>query len=174
MERILRLGRRLRIELTRFTFDIVYRPGSENIQPDSPTRSFRSATSTDNLTEHHNALCHSDGTRMWHFMRSKNRPFAIEGVRKMSLTCNVCANVKCRFYKPQHSPLIKAAQPLERFNVDFEGSLYSTNKHIYFPTILDDCSRFHFIFPCPYMTSITVIHCLSDVLLIWNPGIHSL
>ncbi|XP_071814632.1 uncharacterized protein [Apostichopus japonicus] len=82
--------RRWRIELSCFTFDIVYRPGSENIPPDTLTRAFCSAISIeDNFAELHNALCHPGVTRMWHFIKSKNLPFGIEEVRKMTAACKL-------------------------------------------------------------------------------------
>ncbi|PIK38271.1 hypothetical protein BSL78_24891 [Apostichopus japonicus] len=156
--------RRWRIELSCFTFDIVYRPGSENIPPDTLTRAFCSAISIeDNFAELHNALCHPGVTRMWHFIKSKNLPFGIEEVRKMTAACKVCAKLKPRFYKPCNSPLVKATQPFERLNIDFKGPLPSTNRNIYFLTVVDEFSRFPFIFPCSDMTSSTVIACLCQV-----------
>ena len=57
-----------RIEWSCFTFDIIYRPVSENILPDTLTGAFCSASNTDNLAELHNALCFPGVTRMWHFI----------------------------------------------------------------------------------------------------------
>jgi len=61
------------------------------------------------------------------------------------------------------SHLIKATQPFERLNIDFKGPLPSTDKNVYFLTIVDEYSRFPFIFPCPDMTVSTVIDCFCQL-----------
>ncbi|XP_033114042.1 uncharacterized protein LOC117114484 [Anneissia japonica] len=156
--------RRWRIELSCFTFEIVYRPGKENVPPDTLTRACCSASNvTDRLVELHNMLCHPGITRMWHFVKTKNLAFRVEEVRKVTAACQVCAKLKPRFYKPNNTPLIKATQPFERLNIDFKGPLPSTDRNIYFLTVVDEFSRLPFIFPCSDMTSSTVITCLCQL-----------
>lgn len=152
------------MELSCYVFDIIYRPGKENIPPDTLSRSICSATmDTDILYELHNALSHPGVVRMFHFVRSKNLPYSVDDVKKMTASCRICAKCKPRFYKPQKAHLIKATQPFERLNIDFKGPLPSTNKNIYFLTIIDEFSRFPFVFPCSDMTSSTVIQCLCHL-----------
>ena len=112
---------------------------------------------------------------MWHFILSKNRPFAIEEVRNMTSTGNINVKEKPRFYKPKNSPLTKANQPINRLNVNFMETLPSTHRNIYFLTIVDEFSRFLFIFPCPDMTSSTVTYflCLTFSLFETPAHIHS-
>ena len=78
-------------------------------------------------------------------------------------SCRVCAESKPKFYKANAGQLIKATMPFERLNVDFKRPLPSTNKNRYFLTVVDEYSRFPFIFPCSDMTSSTVIKCLCEL-----------
>ena len=51
---------RWRMELSGYSFDMVYRPGAENITPDTFSRSFCAAVPAGlNLVDLHNSLCHS-------------------------------------------------------------------------------------------------------------------
>ena len=74
---------RWRLELSCYSFDIVYRPGRENIVADTFSR-VCSAINTDTLYELDNALCHHGITRMIAFIHSQNLPFSIDDVRKMT------------------------------------------------------------------------------------------
>ena len=156
---------RWRMELSCFDFDIMYRPGKENIPSDTLSRSSCSATGTDlrELIKLHEALCHPGVTRMLHFVKSKNLPYSVEDVRRLTSSCKVCAECKPRFYQPENTHLIKATQPFERLGVDFKGPLPSTDKNLYFLTIVDEYSRFPFVFPCSDMTTPTVISCLCQL-----------
>ena len=75
---------RWRLELSCYSFDIVYRPGKENIVADTFSRVYCSAINTDTLYKLHNALCHPGITRMIAFIRSRNLPFSVDDVRKMT------------------------------------------------------------------------------------------
>ena len=59
--------------------------------------------------------------------------------------------------------------------VDFKGPLPSCNKNVYFLNIVDEYSRFPFVFPCPDVSSATVIKCFTDLFSIFGmPGfVHS-
>ena len=161
---------RWRMELSCFDFDIVYRPGKENISPDTFSRSYCSSTGTSHrpLLDLHVSLCHPGVTRMYHFVKSKNLPYSVEDVRRMTSSCKVCAECKPRFYRPENSHLIKATQPFERLNVDFKGPLPSTDKNVYFLTVVDEYTRFPFVFPCADMTTSTVISCLCQLFVLFG------
>ena len=124
---------RWRMELLCYYFDIVYKPGVENIPPDTFSRGCASVTPVaTQLKELHVSLCHPGVTRMAHFVKVRNLPFSIEDIRKINSVCKECAEIKPRFYKPVPGHLIKATQPFERLNIDFKGPLPSTNQNKYF------------------------------------------
>ena len=156
---------RWRMELSCFDFDIVYRPGKDNIAPDVFSRSWCSSVCGDSgpLIKLHASLCHPGVTRMYHFVKSRNLPYSVEDVRQMTNACRVCAECKPRFCKPPQSHLIKATHPFERLNIDFKGPLPSTDKNVYFLTVVDEYSRFPFVFPCPDTATSTVINCLCQL-----------
>ena len=63
---------RWRTELSCYSFDIVYRPGSENISADTLSRAYCATTYLphSDLNQLHNSLCHPGVTRMYHFVKS--------------------------------------------------------------------------------------------------------
>ena len=152
-----------RLELVSFSYTVKYRPGKDNVAPDSFTRAFIASVSTSNLTEIHNGLGHPGVTRMLHFIRSKNMPFSTEDVKKTCSTCRICAELKPQFYRPTPGTLIKATQPMERLSMDFKGPLPTSSRNAYILTVVDEYSRFPFAFPCPNMHSSTVIKCLDQI-----------
>ena len=152
-----------RIELASFGYTIKYRPGKENTVPDTLTRAFSCSTLPEsNLKELHNGLCHPGVTRLLHFVRSRNLPYSTEDVKRVCAACRICAMIKPRFFQPLEGRLIKATQPMERLSIDFKGPLPST-KAPYMLTVVDEFSRFPFAFPCPNMSSNTVIKCLEPI-----------
>ena len=166
-----------RLELASFSYTINYGPGVDNVGPDTLTRAFcASVTETNsNLSKMHNGLCHPGVTRMLHFVRLKNLPYSTEEVKKVCSSCRICAELKPHFHRPQIGTLIKSTQPMERLNIDFNGPLPSATQNKYFLTIIDEYSRFPFVFPCPNISSQTVIKCLNQLFsLCGTPGyIHS-
>ena len=155
---------RWRTELSCYSFDIVYRPGVENIPPDTLSRAFCAALlSAGALGELHNSLCHPGVTRMFHFVRTRNLLYSIEDVRQMTKACRVCAEHKPQFHSPAQAHLIKATQPFERLNIDFKGPLKSNNQNTYFLNIIDEYSRFPFVFPCKDVSTRSVIQCLCQL-----------
>ena len=146
------------VELSCYSFDIVYRPGKENVPPDVFSRSTFAALPMYQL---HQSLCHPGITRMSHFVCARNLPYSIEEIKRMTNACQICCECKPRFHRPDRSHLIKATQAFERLNIDFKGPLASSNKNIYFLNVIDEYSRFPFVFPCPDMTASTVIKCLT-------------
>ena len=74
---------RWRVEIACYGFDITYRPGKENVAPDTFTRVICSVMTSDNLVQLHNSLCHPGITRMAHFVKTKNLPVSIEQIRSV-------------------------------------------------------------------------------------------
>ena len=160
---------RWRMELMGFHFDITYRPGSENVPPDTFSRNCASVTkcasahNLNKLRELHVSLCHPGITRMIHFIKLRNLPYSTDEIRKICNACPECAEIKPRFHRPEPTKLIKATQPFERLNIDFKGPLPSNNKNRYFLTVIDEFSRFPFAIPCCDMTSGSVISALCSL-----------
>ena len=180
---------RWRLELSCFKFDSVYRPGCNNTAADTFSRmKFCSATATSDkslnysantnsvdLSFIHRNLCHPGITRLMHFVRTKNLPFSLDDVKRVTTQCKACAEVRPRYYKPPGTSLIKATRAYERLSVDFKGPLPSTSKNKYLLTIIDEYSRFPFAFPCQDMTATTVINCYSQLFTMFGAAgyIHS-
>ena len=154
---------RWRLELACYSFDIVYRPGKENVLPDALSRATCASAPQDPLYNLHEALCHPGVTRLNHFVRSKNLPYSLDEVKRVTNQCQICAESKPRYHKPEEVPLIKATQPFERINIDFKGPLPSNNENKYFLNIVDEYSRFPFVFPCSDISTTTVIKCLTTL-----------
>ena len=66
------------MELSCYNFDIVYRPGKENIPPDTLSRGNCNAMNSGSIAELHRALCHPNVTRMFHFVKSRNMPYSMD------------------------------------------------------------------------------------------------
>ncbi len=63
---------RWRTELLCYAFNIVYRPGAENVPPDTLSRAFcATLPSSGALHELHKSLCHLGVTRMFHFVKTR-------------------------------------------------------------------------------------------------------
>ena len=127
----------------------------------SSPRSSCAAVLSDSLYQLHQSLCYPGITRMSHFIRVRNLPYSVEKIKRITNACRICCECKPRYHRPAKSHLIKATQPFERLNIDFKGPLPSNNKNVYFLKVIDEYSRFPFVFPCPYMNTSTVIKCLS-------------
>ena len=154
---------RWRLELSCFSFDIVYRPGRDNIPADTLSRITCAMATEDSLFKRHEALCHPGITRLNHFVRTKNLPYSLDEIKKMTSRCTVCCECKPQYHHPEKVPLIKATQPFERINIDFKGPLPTNNGNKYFLMVVDEYSRFPFVFPCPDVSTNTVIKCLTSL-----------
>lgn len=156
---------RWRVELSPFSYDIEYRAGNENVVADALTRSSTcSSLITENkLKEIHNTLCHPGIRRMAHYVRTKNLPYSMEEIKRMTAQCPECSAIKPRFYQPPAVELIKATQPFERISIDFKGPLPSNSNNKYILTVVDEYSRFPFAIPTKNMNSNTVIECLHSL-----------
>ncbi len=151
------------MELGCFSYDIVYRPGVQNAGADTFTRVYCSSISVESLRDLHNALCHPGVTRLMHFIRSKNLSYSLDEVKDVCVKCITCSRCKPRFFRPPRGTLIKSTQPFERINLDFKGPLPSTSRNRYILTIVDEFSRFPFVYPCPDVSTSTVIKCLTNL-----------
>ncbi|KRY84767.1 Retrovirus-related Pol polyprotein from transposon 17.6, partial [Trichinella pseudospiralis] len=157
---------RWKIELFCYDFDIIHRPGKDNVTPDALSRTFCSMASHDyrrHLQQLHDKLCHPGITRLYHFVRSKNLPYSIREVRQVVSDCRTCAEMKPRFYQPETATLIKATQPFKRLNVDFKGPLPGCHNQRYMFTVVDEYSRFPFAFPRADVSAASAEKCLVEL-----------
>lgn len=161
---------RWRIELACFSYDIVYRAGKLNYGADMLSRcsSVSNVCDRDKLLKIHSSLCHPGVVRMYHFVKSKNLPYSVSDVRAMISQCNICCKVKPNFFKPRDAQLIKATQPFERLSIDFKGPLPTVSRNKYMLTVVDEFSRFPFAFPCPDISTNTVIQCLTQLFVLFG------
>lgn len=156
-----------RLKLSCYSFDIVYHPGEENVSPDTLSRSMCTAAMENSLYKLHKSICHPGFTRLSHFVRTKNLPYSFDEIKKMTSQCHVCSEGKPQYHRPERVPLIKATQLLEKINIDFKvfkGPLPRNNENKYFPMVVDKYSRFPFVFPCPDVSTTTLIKCLTSLL----------
>ena len=155
---------RWRLELAPLNYTVVYRPGKQNYAADTLTRASCGAIISDEeLHKIHDTLCHPGITRTLHFIRARNLPYSAEDVKRVIAKCTVCSEVKPRFYKPENCPLVQAARPMQRLNIDFKGPIPSCTRNKYMLTIVDEYSRYPFAIPCPDMLGSTVISSLTQV-----------
>ncbi|XP_059810217.1 uncharacterized protein LOC132383332, partial [Hypanus sabinus] len=154
---------RWRIELSTYTYDILYRPGRLNEPPDALSRGTCASTQLGQLYTLHAQLCHPGVTRFYHFVKARNLPYSLEDIRMMTRDCQICAECKPHFYRPDTAQLVKATRPFERLSVDFKGPLPSTDRNVYFLSVIDEYSRFPFAIPCPDTTATSVINALRQL-----------
>ena len=148
------------------SFDIVRRPGKENVLSDAFSRS-SCAVLSDLLYQLHQSLCHPGITRMSYFIRVRNLPYSVEEIKRITNACRICCECKPRYHRPAKSHLIKVTQPFEKLNIDFKGPISSNNKNVYFLSFIDEYSRFLFVFRCPDMNKVVLssaYHCCSHIL----------
>ena len=150
-----------RLELASVAYHIQFRPRKQNIAPDTLTRSFCANSHNRNLQKLHENLCHPGISRFAHYVRAKNLTFSVEDVKKMCLSCQVCAELKPQFCKPPQNTLTKATPSFEELAIDFKEPLPSSSPNFYILVVVDEFSRFPFCFPCHNMSSQTVIICFD-------------
>ena len=163
------------MELASFDYTIRYRPGKANVAADAFTRAYCASINSSSLADIHASLGHPGVTRMLHFVKCRNLPFSTSDVKRTCNSCELCAEMKPRFFKKPPGKLIRATQPWERISIDFKGPLESSTPNKYLLNIVDEYSRFPFSFPCKNVETKTVIEKL-DILfsLCGTPGrVHS-
>ncbi|KFD64528.1 hypothetical protein M514_23375 [Trichuris suis] len=156
---------RWRAELSCLDYDIVHRPGRENIMPDVFSGAF-CGTLTHNFRQLeflHESLCHPGVTRFFHFVRSKNLPYSIDEVRQVVSRCRICAECKPAFYRPENATLVKATQPLQRLNLDFKGPLPGDPSCRYLLCAVDEYSRFPLVPSRADTSSTSVIKPMTEL-----------
>lgn len=161
---------RWRLELSCFSFDIVYRPGKRNYVADALSRASGITAplfQVNDLMRIHESLCHPGVQRLNHIVRQRNLPFSVEEVRSVIHRCETCAKLKPNFIKHQGT-LIKATRPFERLSIDYKGPLPSSSKNKYLLNVVDEYSRFPFAFPTKDMAADTTIRCLTSLFLVWG------
>ena len=90
-----------RTELGNFDNNIVYRPGKQNIVPDTLSRVCSVMYNGLNLVEIHKLLDHPGVPPLSHFVKTKNLLFSVEDIKRVCLNCQSCAEMKpCFFGKP--------------------------------------------------------------------------
>ena len=152
------------MELASYSYDIKYRPGKRNVGPDTLSRAFCSSlTESSSFEDIHNNLCHPGVTRLLHFVRTKNLPFSTSDVKRVVSSCKICAERKPQFFRSNQNVLIKATHPMERLSLDCKGPVQSINSNNYLLVIVDEYSRFPFVFPYKNTLSSTVIQCLEKL-----------
>ena len=154
------------MELNQYSYDIVYRPCVENAVP-VRWSSLCSGCRWKTLRDTQFPVL-SGVTSMVHFIRSKNLPYFVEDVRKITTSFQLCAWVKLRYNKPRKVQLIKATQLFERLSIDIKGPLPSSSRNWYLLTVIDKYSRFPLTFPCSKLTAKTVVNCLSQLFSIFR------
>ena len=123
------------------------------------------------ILELHKSLGHPGYARFYDFIRQRNLPFSSEETKTVCKNCHTCAEVK-PWFKPESQTLIKAVRPWDRISVDFKGPVSGPHPYL---IVVDEHSRFPFVFPCKNMKSSTVTPCLSSLFCLFGfPGcVHS-
>ena len=163
-----------RVELGSYNYNIVYKGGQQNVAPDTFSRVCAFIQSF-NLDSVHQKLGHPGVTRLAHFVRMKNLPYSVENVKRVCSKCRTCAEIQPQFFKPDDMPLIKATRPWEKIAIDFKGPVKSNCRNCFLLVVVDEFSRFPFVFPCKNVSSQSVISCLTTLFSLFGlPGyVHS-
>ena len=150
-----------RLELSQYYYEIQHKPGKQHVAPDAFSRFCGSTESRNSLRHVHDSLGHPGFSRLCHFVRARNLPFTCEEIRNICRNCTTCALVKPRFYRGDGGTLVKATQPWERLAVDFKGPVKGSKPYLL--VIIDEYSRYPFVFPCKNISSETVVDCFSSL-----------
>lgn len=97
----------LAIGLSCFSFYIVYRPGRDSIPADTLSRATCAMATEDSFFKLHEALCQPGVTRLNHFVRTKNLPYCVDEIKKMTSRFPVFCECRPQFHRREKVPLIK-------------------------------------------------------------------
>jgi len=150
-----------RFELGQLNYSIRHRPGKDNVAPDAMLRICSSMSSVSQLWLLHDQLGHPGFARMYHFIRSRNLPYTSEETKDIIDKCGTCLRLKPRFFNPAPQCLVKATRPWERLSVDFKGPVRGSKPYLLI--IVDEYSRYPFVFPCSSTSSATVMDSLNKL-----------
>ena len=75
----------------------------------------------------------------------------------------ICSELKPTFFRPPADKLVRAMKPFDRISVDFTGPKPSISKNKYLLVMIDEYSRFPFVFPCSDMSAHTVTACFRKL-----------
>ena len=98
---------------------------------------------------------------LYNFVQTTNLPFTSEGTKQVCQNCNFCAEVKPRFYITKRETSVKATRPWERLAVVFNGPVKGSRSYLL--VVIDEYSRYPFVYPCKNLSSSTVIECISSL-----------
>jgi len=179
---------RWRLEMAEFDFEVIYRPGLQNVAADALSRcctlsSNQTSTSyyKQLVLEWHNRLCHPGETRLYQFLQKHYGAAHIPNCQFLCKTvcnsCVTCARIKPRWLRqvvPQR--LIKSKSPMERWSIDFMTNKPRTNDgKTNILMVVDEFSRFPFAFATADRSSSTIKKALKQLFYITGPpaSIHS-
>ena len=91
-----------RLALASYSNTIHYRPGRQNVGPDTLTRATCASmtNSSSRLSDIHDQLCHPRVTRLLHLVRIKNLPYSTDDIKKWH-SYKFCAELKPQFSRHQ-------------------------------------------------------------------------
>ncbi|PFX24531.1 Pro-Pol polyprotein [Stylophora pistillata] len=143
----------------------VYRPGIDNVPPDTLYRARCATTTCPTKTEDsfymlHEFLCHPGVTILNHFVQTKNLPKSLEKIRDKYPVCFDC---KTSVLQPVVCSPYQGHLAIKGISIDFKGPLQTNTSNAYFLMVVDEYSRFPFVFPFPDVLSSTVIKCLTSL-----------
>ena len=112
-----------KLEGASFCYTVKYRPGKDNVTPDSFTQVFCFQCL------HLTWMISSRPcvTQMLHIVCSKNLPYSTENVKRTCYGCRVYAELKPLFYRLISRT--QATQSMERLSMDFKGPLSSASRN---------------------------------------------
>ena len=133
---------------------------ARTLYPDSPL-----SRKNPHVLRYIGKLQHPGIVRMWEFVRRHNLAFSLLEVKEAIHDCDTCKEVKPAFYKPGALSIIRALQPFERLAMDLVGPKSAARKtgNCYALTVIDEYSRFPFVFGSRTITSESIIACLRQL-----------